>query len=84
MWSVAEHGPTAILVNQLRPLLEKYNVTAYLCGHDHSEQYINTGSGIDYHVMGAAHVTDSSTAHASAVPTVSDMPGDMSARFCLM
>ena len=62
MWSVAEHGPTDTLVQKLKPLLEKYNVTAYMCGHDHNLQHI-TDSGIQYYVTGAGHLIDPSTAH---------------------
>lgn len=64
VWSVAEHGPTEILVQRLRPLLMKYNVTAYFCGHDHNAQHIHeSGSSVEYFVTGAAHKTDPSEAH---------------------
>ena len=64
VWSVAEHGPTEILVHRLRPLLMKYNVTAYFCGHDHNAQHIHeSGISVEYFVTGAAHKTDPSEAH---------------------
>ena len=62
VWSIAEHGPTDTLVQKLKPLLEKYNVTAYMCGHDHNLQHI-TDSGVQYYVTGAGHLIDPSTAH---------------------
>ena len=38
IWSIAEHGPTQTLVDRLKPLLEKYRVSAYINGHDHNLQ----------------------------------------------
>lgn len=70
VWSIAEHGPTNDLVNKLRPMLQKYRVTAYFCGHDHTMEYLQEkGSNIGYVVTGAAHVCDSSTAHKHSVPS---------------
>ncbi|XP_041378878.1 LOW QUALITY PROTEIN: tartrate-resistant acid phosphatase type 5-like [Gigantopelta aegis] len=54
VWSVAEHGPTQVLVDRLRPMLMKYNATAYFCGHDHDIQHIKEdGSNVNYFVSGA-------------------------------
>jgi len=67
VWSICEHGPTAGLVQTLKPLFEQYHVTAYIAGHDHCiESFVDTG--IDYHGMGASHINTASTAHANAVP----------------
>lgn len=71
VWSIAEHGPTAALVDKLMPLLQEYEATAYLCGHDHSAQHIrdpNDKANVDYHVIGAAHLVDGSTAHKDSIP----------------
>ena len=69
VWSIAEHGPTEGLVYLLRPMLNKYKVSAYLCGHEHNLQYIHEeGSGVEYLVIGAAHSVDTSTKHAANVP----------------
>ena len=38
VYSVADHGDTPEMVEAVLPLLEKYGVDAYLCGHDHSLQ----------------------------------------------
>merc|ERR1711918_134652 len=43
------------------------HVSAYLCGHDHSQQAIDVGDGIQYHVVGSAHKGDSSTKHKSTI-----------------
>ncbi|XP_069129879.1 tartrate-resistant acid phosphatase type 5-like [Argopecten irradians] len=71
VYSVAEHGPTDCLVKQLLPMMQKYNVTAYLSGHDHNLQHLQAVSPhltIDLFVVGAANFVDTSTKHKKAVP----------------
>ncbi|XP_072032237.1 tartrate-resistant acid phosphatase type 5-like isoform X2 [Amphiura filiformis] len=69
VWSIAEHGPTKCLVDRLKPLLEKYNVNAYFCGHDHNLQHLREpGSSVEYFVIGAAHIVENSTEHKKSVP----------------
>jgi len=67
VYSIAEHGPTPLLVSDLRPMLLQYNVDAYFSGHDHSLQYLNDGT-IDYFLTGAGHLTDDSNAHKNDIP----------------
>ena len=69
IWSIAEHGSTLLLVKDLMPILQEYNVTAYMSGHDHTFEYINTGDGIDYIDTGGTHVCDSSTEHSDTIPS---------------
>ncbi|XP_002730556.1 tartrate-resistant acid phosphatase type 5-like [Saccoglossus kowalevskii] len=69
VWSIAEHGPNNLLVAKLKPLLEKYNVTAYFCGHDHNMQHFKEdNSSVEYFVIGAGDVVDPSTKHKDDVP----------------
>ncbi|XP_040842297.1 tartrate-resistant acid phosphatase type 5 [Ochotona curzoniae] len=68
VWSIAEHGSTHCLVKKLQPLLVKYKVTAYLCGHDHNLQYLQDESGVGYVLSGAGNFMDPSTQHQHSVP----------------
>lgn len=65
--SVCEHGPTAELQNTVRPLLEKYKVTAYFAGHDHCSEHIDVGDGVQYHGIGSAAYHVKSEAHMHTV-----------------
>ncbi|XP_022109871.1 tartrate-resistant acid phosphatase type 5-like isoform X2 [Acanthaster planci] len=69
VWSIAEHGPTDCLVSRLRPLLIKYNVSAYFSGHDHNLQHLREDNlTVDYFVIGAGHIIDTSESHKDSVP----------------
>lgn len=71
VWSIAEHGPTKCLVDKLRPLLHKYQVSAYMCGHDHNLQHIQDtafNQTVDYLLSGASNFVDNSTAHMKSLP----------------
>lgn len=46
------HGNNQELIDILLPILQKYNVTMYMCGHDHSLQHIER-YGIQFFVSGA-------------------------------
>lgn len=53
VYSAGEHGNTAPLVDRLLPLLNKYNVDIYLCGHDHTLQHLqDSPSSTQYYVSG--------------------------------
>jgi len=44
IWSGGEHGSTPLLVDRLRPILERRGVAAYVNGHDHDLQHIRRGA----------------------------------------
>jgi tartrate-resistant acid phosphatase type 5 len=47
------HGNTPEMIQKVKPLLEKYRVQFYFCGHDHDFQHLhNIGSKVDYIVSG--------------------------------
>ena len=71
VYSISSHGPTKCLVDNLRPLLHKYSVSAYLCGHDHNLQHISDtylGTTVEYILSGASNFNDNSTEHQSDIP----------------
>ncbi|GAV05409.1 hypothetical protein RvY_15549 [Ramazzottius varieornatus] len=71
VYSVAEHGSTKCLVDRLFPLLHKYKVQAYLSGHDHNLQHIQTSAKnwtTEYLVVGAANFIEDSQIHLSTIP----------------
>jgi tartrate-resistant acid phosphatase type 5 len=67
VWSMADHGNTQILVDRMRPLLIKYNVTAYLSGHDHCAQAFRQ-DGVDYHTVGGGRFLKHRFARSRGVP----------------
>lgn len=67
VWSICEHGPTTMMVEKVKPLLEQYHVTAFIAGHDHCIESFEQ-NGIDYHGMGASHINNPSTGHKDKVP----------------
>mmetsp|Transcript_65606 Transcript_65606/g.137136 ORF Transcript_65606/g.137136 Transcript_65606/m.137136 type:complete len:342 (-) Transcript_65606:143-1168(-) len=68
VWSICEHGPTPLLQQRLKPMLEAASASAYLAGHDHCAQYLDEGKGVQYHGIGAGIMVNPSTSHKDDVP----------------
>mmetsp|Transcript_15912 Transcript_15912/g.42829 ORF Transcript_15912/g.42829 Transcript_15912/m.42829 type:complete len:533 (+) Transcript_15912:71-1669(+) len=77
VFSTCWHGPTPELERRLAPLLEEYGVAAYLAGHDHCAQHIES-NGVSYHLVGAAHESDGGgRPHRNALGPESTVQWDM-------
>lgn len=74
VWSIAEHGPTDCLVKRLKPLLQMYNVTAYISGHDHNLQHLKESAyTVEYFVIGCGARMNPSKEHIEDVPEGSSL-----------
>jgi len=54
IFSAGHHGDFTCPRSRMLALLEKYNVTAYLCGHDHNLQHlksINSQGSVVHHIL---------------------------------
>ncbi|EFO25900.2 hypothetical protein LOAG_02585 [Loa loa] len=77
IYSISEHGSMNCLIEKLKPHLEKYHVTAYIAGHDHTLQHIVTEHSLssndekiplNYIISGAGSRSDRSTKHIGTIP----------------
>jgi len=71
VWSISDHGPTQCVIEKLRPLMHKYKVSAYFCGHDHNLQHISENfenHTLNHFVSGAANLNSMSTKNKNKIP----------------
>jgi len=68
IYGLCTHRSNEILIETIKPLLEKYNVSMWVNGHDHCAAYINVEDGIQYHTVGSAHKNKSSTRYLKTLP----------------
>lgn len=54
---------TKELKNLLKPIFDKYKVDLYICGHEHSLQYIRPNGNTHYFISGAGSETTSTILH---------------------
>jgi predicted phosphodiesterase len=59
-------APTKELHDLLQPVFEKHQVDAYICGHDHSLQYIKPPGTTHYFISGAGSQTTSTELYPGA------------------
>ncbi|MBL8148636.1 MAG: metallophosphoesterase [Blastocatellia bacterium] len=52
LYSNGPHGDSGVMINVFEPILEKYKVDFYICGHDHSLQLLKPIKGVRHIVSG--------------------------------
>jgi len=67
VYSACLRGPTARLVQRLKPKLEQYGAH-YMSGHDHCQGHIDDGQGVQYVVAGAGMECCYEATHKDDVP----------------
>jgi len=53
IFSNGKHGDTEDMIDEVLPILERYNVDLYICGHDHDLQVLQQQDGVNFLVSGA-------------------------------
>ncbi len=62
------HGNTMEMIEHVKPLLDKYHVQFYICGHDHDLQHLRENGGqVDYIVTGAGGEPRPASANAQSI-----------------
>lgn len=51
LYSNGDHGDTKAIIAQWEPLLQKHQVHAYLCGHDHDLQHLEMEGKFTSHIL---------------------------------
>lgn len=69
IYTSGEHGDNSELISYLQPLIEKYNVSIYLAGHDHLSGHLRH-EGIEYFIAGGGAMVDPLGDEASAATDV--------------
>jgi 3',5'-cyclic AMP phosphodiesterase CpdA len=70
-----KHGNTEEMITRVKPLLDKYRVQFYFCGHDHDFQHLREKNGeVDFMVTGTGGTTRPGSSNEMSLFTRSD-PG---------
>ena len=76
VYSAGEHGNTPELIRDLKPLLEKHHVPAYLNGHEHDLQHLREGP-VSYFTSGAGSKTNKGGHNSRTLFSRGETPGFM-------
>jgi len=76
IYSAGKHGDTPELIARLKPILEKHNVHAYFCGHDHDLQHHTPpDSKLHYFISGAGSEVRNIKTRRDFTRFAADQPG---------
>jgi len=71
--SGGRHGGSAVLAQDVEPLLEKHGVQVYICGHDHSLQHIRAGG--THHICSGSGASAGDVSHIDGTLFAAARPG---------
>lgn len=77
MYTGSRAGNSALLIGEVRPILERHQVQVYIAGHDHDLQHLRPPGSIDYFVSGAAGKPRASGTTEHTLFAAGNVPGIM-------